>query len=205
VIAVAKLTPKQERFVEEYLVDLNATQAAIRAEYDLRNCDSVKGYYVYLLIDPRDNSVFYVGKGKSERYAAHYKEWASRNIINAAKHERIEGIVSEGLKPLPKCFVDRLDEQAAYDTEKELIRGIGLDRLTNAAPGQTSEREKSIALARSTLRRIKPFRQWMSERTRTPYEQALYWKCLKEYRKIAAGTSYTEIAINPGGTIAKMR
>ena len=28
-----KLTPKQARFVEEYLVDLNATQAAIRAKY----------------------------------------------------------------------------------------------------------------------------------------------------------------------------
>lgn len=29
----AKLTGKQQRFVEEYLVDLNATQAAIRAGY----------------------------------------------------------------------------------------------------------------------------------------------------------------------------
>lgn len=28
-----KLSPKQERFVEEYLIDLNATQAAIRAGY----------------------------------------------------------------------------------------------------------------------------------------------------------------------------
>ena len=28
-----KLTPKQRRFVDEYLVDLNATQAAIRAGY----------------------------------------------------------------------------------------------------------------------------------------------------------------------------
>jgi len=28
-----RLTPKQQRFVEEYLVDLNATQAAIRAGY----------------------------------------------------------------------------------------------------------------------------------------------------------------------------
>jgi phage terminase small subunit len=27
------LTPKQESFVEEYLIDLNATQAAIRAGY----------------------------------------------------------------------------------------------------------------------------------------------------------------------------
>jgi len=30
---VAKLTPKQQLFVEEYLIDLNATQAAIRAGY----------------------------------------------------------------------------------------------------------------------------------------------------------------------------
>ena len=28
-----KLTPKQERFVDEYLLDLNATQAAVRAGY----------------------------------------------------------------------------------------------------------------------------------------------------------------------------
>ncbi len=33
------LTPKQQRFVEEYLVDLNATQAAIRAGYAPKNAD----------------------------------------------------------------------------------------------------------------------------------------------------------------------
>ncbi len=30
---MVKLTPKQERFVAEYLIDLNSTQAAIRAGY----------------------------------------------------------------------------------------------------------------------------------------------------------------------------
>ena len=29
----AKLTPKQKKFIDEYLIDLNATQAAIRAGY----------------------------------------------------------------------------------------------------------------------------------------------------------------------------
>lgn len=33
------LTPKQQRFVEEYLVDLNATQAAIRAGYSARTAE----------------------------------------------------------------------------------------------------------------------------------------------------------------------
>lgn len=33
------LTPKRERFVDEYLVDLNATQAAIRAGYSARSAE----------------------------------------------------------------------------------------------------------------------------------------------------------------------
>ena len=38
-----KLTVKQERFVEEYLIDLNATQAAIRAGYSVKTAAQV-GY-----------------------------------------------------------------------------------------------------------------------------------------------------------------
>lgn len=33
------LTPKQQRFVEEYVLDLNATQAAIRAGYSANHAD----------------------------------------------------------------------------------------------------------------------------------------------------------------------
>jgi phage terminase small subunit len=36
-----RLTPKQERFVEEYQIDLNATQACIRAGYSARNADKI--------------------------------------------------------------------------------------------------------------------------------------------------------------------
>lgn len=36
-----KLTPKQERFVQEYLVDLNATAAARRAGYSEKNADKI--------------------------------------------------------------------------------------------------------------------------------------------------------------------
>ena len=38
---VGKLTDKQKRFVEEYLVDLNATQAAIRAGYSEQTSYSI--------------------------------------------------------------------------------------------------------------------------------------------------------------------
>lgn len=38
---VVKLTDKQKRFIEEYLIDLNATQAAIRAGYSKANADKI--------------------------------------------------------------------------------------------------------------------------------------------------------------------
>jgi len=46
-VARTKLTPKQKLFCDEYLVDLNATQAAIRAGYSPRTayrtgCDNLK-------------------------------------------------------------------------------------------------------------------------------------------------------------------
>lgn len=37
------MTPKQKRFVQEYLIDLNATQAAIRAGYSSKRADAI-GY-----------------------------------------------------------------------------------------------------------------------------------------------------------------
>lgn len=38
---MAKLTDKQKRFVEEYLIDLNATQAAIRAGYSIKTAEQI--------------------------------------------------------------------------------------------------------------------------------------------------------------------
>ncbi len=38
---MANLTPKQQRFVDEYLIDLNATQAAIRAGYSEKTAQQI--------------------------------------------------------------------------------------------------------------------------------------------------------------------
>lgn len=41
IVAERKLTPKQKRFCDEYLIDLNATQAAIRAGYSKKTAYSI--------------------------------------------------------------------------------------------------------------------------------------------------------------------
>jgi phage terminase small subunit len=40
-VEIKRLTPKQQRFVREYLIDLNATQAAIRAGYSEKTAYSI--------------------------------------------------------------------------------------------------------------------------------------------------------------------
>jgi phage terminase small subunit len=40
-VAAGKLTPKQEAFVREYMIDLNATQAAIRAGYSEKTANRI--------------------------------------------------------------------------------------------------------------------------------------------------------------------
>jgi len=41
IVAEVKLTAKQQRFCDEYLIDLNATQAAIRAGYSKKTAGSI--------------------------------------------------------------------------------------------------------------------------------------------------------------------
>lgn len=53
-----KLTPKQQKFCDEYLIDCNATQAAIRAGYSKRTayrtgCDNLKLPHIRAYIDER--------------------------------------------------------------------------------------------------------------------------------------------------------
>ena len=61
----ARLTDKQQRFVAEYLIDLNATKAAIRAGYSAKNADKIGSQ---LLGKTRVSEAIQAGKmARSER------------------------------------------------------------------------------------------------------------------------------------------
>lgn len=59
---MAELTPQQARFVDEYLIDLNATQAAIRAGYSVKSADE---YAAQLLRKTQVQEA--IGKAKAAR------------------------------------------------------------------------------------------------------------------------------------------
>ena len=90
-------------------------------------------YYVYQLIDPRNDKPFYIGKGKGSRVDQHEKD--ARGGCDHPKSKMIREIESEGLfirKEIVKSFAS---ENAAFNYEKTLIKKIGLKNLTNIASG----------------------------------------------------------------------
>lgn len=90
-------------------------------------------WYVYELTDPRDNTVFYVGKGKHQRIDDH--EWEAENNSPSHKCNKIRSIWAEGLQIGKRKIALFWDEQAAYECEAERIDEIGLENLTNVLPG----------------------------------------------------------------------
>jgi hypothetical protein len=155
-----KLTAKQEMFVKEYLVDLNATQAAIRAEYSQK---TPEGFYVYLLCDPRDGRIIYVGKGKGNRYLQHAKNAKAGKIDNAPKFKAINEILSSGLNLYEFIFESNLAEHEAFAIERNLIGVLKNQGITNIVNGSVSNTELIMTQAQEMLSRLKPYNVWVIE------------------------------------------
>lgn len=99
------------------------------------------GYYVYILIDPRDNSVFYVGKGKGNRVNQHLLGALDEQSEETEKILRIREIQSLGLSVGLDIIRHELTEKEAFEVECSLIDLLELKNLTNIQSGhQASER-----------------------------------------------------------------
>lgn len=90
-------------------------------------------FYVYELIDPRDGSVFYVGKGKDRRAWAHEAHVMRKGCDHSAKEQRIAAILGDGLRVQHHIVQHFDDERAALDMEADLIDRHGIENLTNKA------------------------------------------------------------------------
>lgn len=96
--------------------------------------DTPPGFYVYRLIDPRDDRTFYIGKGQSARAWQHERlVRAGQSTSNTAKCERIRQIIAAGRPVKVLIEASYMLESDALEHEWRLIDG--LSGLTNLMPG----------------------------------------------------------------------
>lgn len=159
--------------VVDAVVGLLVAQDAAPAAGDAARLDRVPpeaaramGVYVYALVDPRDQGVFYVGKGRGSRVFHHlwsalgqlekidaddsHADTPDGHATTSAKNQRIQEILDSGRSP--EHWIVRHDitaadnsDLAAFAIEQALIDGIALSLrggpgagLTNIAGGHTS-------------------------------------------------------------------
>jgi hypothetical protein len=77
-------------------------------------------YYVYALIDPHDNCIFYVGKGTGNRVFQHAAD-ALEQITATDKLDTIRAIIREGLAVKYYIIRHGMEEDQAYLVESVLI------------------------------------------------------------------------------------
>ena len=89
------------------------------------------GCYVYLYVDPRDDEVFYVGKGKGGRALAHLSAPEKKAIA-----QRLAELRTAGHDPRVEILAHGLQSaEVAHQIEAAAIDLLGLDNLTNAVRG----------------------------------------------------------------------
>ena len=101
-------------------------------------------YYVYVLIDPSDQTVFYCGKGQGSRAKQHVA--GTQQLLNnglepsGRKTARIATIIERGERPLEVVIGRYETEDEAFAVEATLIKWVyGAELLTNAVAGHGSE------------------------------------------------------------------
>lgn len=100
--------------------------------------EQLNGYYVYALIDPRSDKVFYIGKGTGNRVFSHEIESGKFPLSEKDKLMTIRDIEHSGLEVKRVMINWGLTESEAFAAEATLINLMNFtskDTLTNAAAG----------------------------------------------------------------------
>lgn len=99
------------------------------------NIISKIGYYVYIYVDPRNDEIFYVGKGKGNRCFSHLSDSS-----DTEKVKRLIEIRQDKKEPLIELLVHGITEDTALKVEAATIDLLNIKKLTNKVKGHGSSK-----------------------------------------------------------------
>lgn len=112
------------------------------------------GHYVYALVDPRDESIFYVGKASANNRAFNHLRIVAGE---EEKDMRIREIRAAGSEPNVEVLRYGLDSaQASFEVEAAVIDALGLENLTNKVRGHGIDRGRQKSSEVERLHGSKP-------------------------------------------------
>ena len=138
----AKLTGKQQRFVEEYLIDLNATQAAIRAGYSEKTAHVIGPEN---LGKPEICTAIDAARSKRSEKTQIDAEWVLRRLAEEAEADFADILGADGqllpVKEWPKIWRQGLI--AGIDIEEIHVEGVKMGEVKKI---RISDRIKRLEL-----------------------------------------------------------
>ena len=135
------LTPRQQRFVEEYLVDLNATRAARAAGYSAKNADKI-GHQ--LLGKTRVRSAIQAGRAQ----LATRTEWTRERIL-----AQLEPIAELAFGEVLDWSGERLALRPAHEIPERVRQKLGSAIASVKLRPVSREEERALARLRQAARR----------------------------------------------------
>jgi hypothetical protein len=84
--------------------------------------------YVYALVDPNNDSIFYVGKGTGYRDVSHFKPsmWSNpEKTNNPFLYFKIKSLFEKDTPPQTIRLLENVSEDVAYEYESDIIKKMG--------------------------------------------------------------------------------